>query len=712
MEKLDKELREIKKSIPESKLNNPKAIYTKASSFNNSKGFNYQRNPFLGRVFASTIAVFILLIGVLTTIVLIDKDEQPGGVEVPPVVEQPSITQDEFKQMSSYEELKALLKNSNDNQSSTDSNVDAPSLDIESTFNPGFTTGVDGEYTYKDEHLYETNTQVSGVDEADIVKVNSEYIYYLPSKINLSIGKKVYILKAINENLEIVKILDYDIKKTLLESKDEGKVNAYQVENTTPLDMYLTDKYLIIREKVFNYVEIVYNNKSTGNYDYRNYTAFSFYSLEDHQLVHTIKTSGDIITTRLINNTLYVVNKYNDYVKNEDAYVPRLIVNDDSLDVGLGNIYYCNGFNSFVNYYVSLYKIDIDNNFKIDQIHLLSSIVSKVYVNEEKMYLVNYNYDKNTKKEGERVISTNVSKILVVDIKNKLAVKDVVSVDGSIGDEYWIDEYNGYLRVATNGTYFSYDVILDKYYYNGSQRIFNKITIFEELKNGRYQKCSEIEEGLGEEGESIKSVRFNKDVVTVVTFKQTDPLYYVDLSDPKNPTIKSELKISGFSVYQHPYKDNYLIGVGYETNESGGTIGFKVALFDISDQNNIVQCGEPIVYLYDQFSSLPALNDPKKFTFDLENDLFGYKITGYQRSENREYVSEYHIVKIDLTNENPLSYYSIKKITSSSYVVSYKIDRLVFINDYYYLLLNDSISIYKLDDNAKLSEINSITLKK
>lgn len=88
--------------------------------------------------------------------------------------------------------------------------------------------------------------------------------------------------------------------------------------------------------------------------------------------------------------------------------------------------------------------------------------------------------------------------------------------------------------------------------------------------------------GLGR-GERIYAVRFTGATGYVVTFRQTDPLYVVDLSDPARPTVRGELKISGYSAYLHPAGDNRLIGIGQEASEQGRTQGLQVSLFDVAN---------------------------------------------------------------------------------------------------------------------------------
>jgi hypothetical protein len=88
--------------------------------------------------------------------------------------------------------------------------------------------------------------------------------------------------------------------------------------------------------------------------------------------------------------------------------------------------------------------------------------------------------------------------------------------------------------------------------------------------------------GLGK-GERIYAVRFLGTKGYVVTFRQVDPLYVVDLADPARPRVTGELKITGYSAYLHPVDDDLLIGVGQDASEEGRRLGSQVSLFDVSN---------------------------------------------------------------------------------------------------------------------------------
>jgi uncharacterized secreted protein with C-terminal beta-propeller domain len=137
-------------------------------------------------------------------------------------------------------------------------------------------------------------------------------------------------------------------------------------------------------------------------------------------------------------------------------------------------------------------------------------------------------------------------------------------VPGRVLNQFSLSEHEGRLRVATT---------------DDSKRE-SAVTILEQDGNELVQTGSVG--GLGR-NEQIYAVRFIGDLGYVVTFRQTDPLYVVDLSDPEKPEVKGELKIPGYSAYLHPAGDGRLIGIGQDATLEGRTTGTQISLFDVSD---------------------------------------------------------------------------------------------------------------------------------
>jgi hypothetical protein len=150
-------------------------------------------------------------------------------------------------------------------------------------------------------------------------------------------------------------------------------------------------------------------------------------------------------------------------------------------------------------------------------------------------------------------------------------------VDGRILNQYSLSEYDGHLRIATTEDDLSVAPMPVPGDVPASQ---SRVAVLTQ-RGDRLVEVGSVG-GLGK-GEQIYAVRFVGPVGYVVTFRQTDPLYTLDLSDPTRPRVVGELKIPGYSAYLHPAGDGRLIGVGQDANANGQVQGSQVSLFDVSD---------------------------------------------------------------------------------------------------------------------------------
>lgn len=141
-------------------------------------------------------------------------------------------------------------------------------------------------------------------------------------------------------------------------------------------------------------------------------------------------------------------------------------------------------------------------------------------------------------------------------------------VGGRLLNQFSLSEHDGFLRVATTRGQ-PWDGTSD-----------SAVTILAE-RGGGLVRVGQVG-GLGR-GERIYAVRFLGEVGYVVTFRQVDPLYTLDLSDPTTPRVTGELKILGYSAYLHPLGDGLLLGVGQDATAEGRTRGTQLSLFDVSD---------------------------------------------------------------------------------------------------------------------------------
>ncbi|MDH3705444.1 MAG: beta-propeller domain-containing protein [Acidimicrobiia bacterium] len=146
------------------------------------------------------------------------------------------------------------------------------------------------------------------------------------------------------------------------------------------------------------------------------------------------------------------------------------------------------------------------------------------------------------------------------------------AVDGRLLNQFSLSEHDGHLRVATT--------VGDPWGWGDQGESQSKVHALRIDDDGLTEVG--VVGNLGR-GEEIRSVRFVGDQAYVVTFRQTDPFYVVDLRDPTDPQVTGELKILGYSGYLHPLSDDLVLGVGQDGTEDGALTGAKVTVFDVSD---------------------------------------------------------------------------------------------------------------------------------
>ncbi|NOX30314.1 MAG: hypothetical protein GXP35_09750 [Actinobacteria bacterium] len=152
-------------------------------------------------------------------------------------------------------------------------------------------------------------------------------------------------------------------------------------------------------------------------------------------------------------------------------------------------------------------------------------------------------------------------------------------VDGTVLNQYSLSEHNGFLRIATTHE----SVWWGDQTTESSSSLYVLETVV--TPDGPTLAVVGQVDDLGR-GERIFAVRYLGDIATIVTFRQTDPLYTIDLSNPTAPVVVGELKINGYSAYLHPIGNDLLLGVGQDATDEGRILGTQVSLFDISDLAN------------------------------------------------------------------------------------------------------------------------------
>lgn len=303
-----------------------------------------------------------------------------------------------------------------------------------------------------------------------------------------------------------------------------------------------------------------------------------------------VSQSGSYQSSRMTDGYLYLFTRYYVNVWNGiDPGEPRdymPIVNDTVMketDIFLPQT-------DRANMYEVITAIDMVHPDQASDSKALLSKGGELYVSSQNIY-----YYETLWKTSETAM-TAIRKIGYE--KGKLTAVSQGSFDGYLNDSFSMDEYKDCLRVVTTVEETNSVYVLDKE--------LNEIGAIE---------------GLAKD-ERIYSARFMGDTAYFVTFKETDPLFSVDLSDPEHPSILGALKIPGFSEYLHAYGDGLLLGIGMDVEEDTGvTEGVKLTMFDITDPGDVK---ETDTYILDHIYHTDVFADYKAVLADPDKNLIGF----------------------------------------------------------------------------------------
>jgi uncharacterized secreted protein with C-terminal beta-propeller domain len=454
----------------------------------------------------------------------------------------------------------------------------------------------------------QTNVQVGGVDEGDIVKTDGNYIYVLRNN-------ELIIFKADGASTARVGSVKVgpDTSDLQLMPGYEGRepVDVYSYEYAS--DIYVTGDTAVIISSFSSYgpyYDVKYDGAET-DLDTGDEAKPAIMPANDQQIAKayifdiTDRTNpvlkaelgqdGYILTTRLIDSTLYMISTYYVYntdENNEGTYIPRLYDNGAAKLVAPDCI-------SIMPYFSSTaYTVVCTYDLNTASLGLNQSILgggSTVYMNKDTLFIASSTSDQTESTPYTDSVytvidytMTTVTDITSFDISGgQLALKASGSVPGSLSDQFAMDEYGGNFRVVTT-TYSQYwSEYTDKakgfvnYVYKDPYSA-NALYVLD----GSLKQVGSVEDLA--KGEQVYSVRFEGEIGYFVTFRQVDPLFAVDLSDPANPRVLSALKIPGFSEYLHVWGDGRLFGLGMDADEeSGRTDGMKLTMFDTTDPTNV-----------------------------------------------------------------------------------------------------------------------------
>jgi uncharacterized secreted protein with C-terminal beta-propeller domain len=549
-----------------------------------------------------------------------------------------------------------------------------------------------------------TNIQVEGVDEADIVKTDGKYIY------TLSENKLIITNAYPPETADIVSETDLEI---------------------VPREIFIGGDMLLIFGNVYSEIPLKEDKtKREKIYPYRApMTVAQLWDVtnkENPRLVRSLEFEGNYLSSRKIGPRVYfVVNSYPRYyvvenVSGDDIVPLYRDLKEEELETGVKKDFEktCRCFE--VSYFepvnaqnfVTIVSMSMDDPDAPINKEVIVGTGQNIYASLQNLYIAETTYSGFWIMRSGNLEEKTVVYKFALDNGNINYVGSM-EVPGRILNQFSMDEYNSYFRIATTKgrlTRTGGSTSNNIYIYNDNLNLTGKI---EDIAPG----------------ESIYSARFMGDRVYLVTFKKIDPFFVIDLSDPENPKILGKLKIPGYSDYLHPYDENHIIGIGKETveaEEEWGDFawyqGLKIAIFDVTDVENPKELHK--IVIGDRGTDSEVLRDHKAFLFDREKNLLVIpvllaEIKGDKESLPRNTYGEYvfqgaYVYRITLKNGFELMgrithYNDTESFMKSGYYFrgdGYSIRRSLYIDNVLYTISERKIKLNSLEDLKEIKELN------
>lgn len=583
------------------------------------------------------------------------------------------------------------------------------------------------------------NNQVEGVDEADVVQTDGEYIY----QVNRN---RIIVAKAYPANeMSVVKVVQFAddngfAPSQLLMGENKliviGSVSSYI--KYTPLPSPSVMPVQTMDPKVSALPTPAMSATPAPYYYYYGYTKtitkaviIDLKDKTEMKKIREIDVEGSYLSARKIGSYLYLVaNKSISYYDDKDELdtlkptYRDTNVGQEYSQLGFSEVHY---FPEFVRpNYMTIAGLNVDDP---DSKLFVSSYLGagrNMYVSQNNIYIAETGYYSSpiimpavdlvgVAPIMPKAYNTNGTLIYKFSMeKGNVTFAGKGEAPGTILNQFSMDEYKDHFRIATTSVGENYRNINNLYIMDGELKVTGKI------------------EGIAP-GEKIYSTRFMGDRGYMVTFKNTDPLFVFDLKDPAKPEILGQLKIPGYSNYLHPYDENHIIGIGKDTVEAGYSESFawyqgmKIALFDITDVNNPVEMFKEIIG--DRGTTSELLTNHKALLFSKSKNLMAFPVTLMTIPESQktslsgetgsiygtfEYQGAY-VYNVDLEKGFQLKG-RITHITPEEYQKygnyyysdsNNKVERIMYIDDTLYTLSKDKIKANNIDD---LKELNTLSI--
>lgn len=532
----------------------------------------------------------------------------------------------------------------------------------------------------------QTNIQVEGVEEADQIKNDGRYLYQIAHKQrkeedgSTTIQTGIQILDT-SEGLKEVSFL-------------QGFENVEEFHLWNDLLIVIENKYNITpmplpsARKKMAVVDVLYQEQG-----YHQISIYQITNRHEPQKLKTFTLKGTYESSRITEGYLYAISHFTatpgEGATDYDAYLPSL----DGQYIEADRIY-CPSDTDDIDYLV-LVSIDLSRPTSFADSRAILSGSGIYYVSPQNIYIAWYQSGSEQEPTKGQTVQDQTCFLRILYQKGRFYIQAEGTAPGQIENSFSMDEYQGTFRIATTVHEYTVTEVFD-------DRTGESIGIdYGPVKesNALYILDSSLSilgriEGLAE-GENIHSVRFLGDAGYFVTFRQIDPLFAVDLSEPEHPQVLGELKVSGFSEYLHFYGEDRLLGIGMEADpETGREEGMKLSMFDISTPGDLKEIAK---FSLADYHYSEVLYNHRAILIDTEKNLFGFQAQG---STNSQYQEDYL-----LFSYQEEAFVQTLKINTHPNEEEYYLVHGTFINNTLYLLYdNGTAQAYDMENGKLLEE--------
>src|SRR6266571_306072 len=542
-----------------------------------------------------------------------------------------------------------------------------------------------------------TNVQVQGVDELDTVKTDGQYIYTITNNTLVIVKANPAdpgVVAKISNGGYLSGVFVYGESLVLIGGPNSGPYQVMMYKSSIGI---MPSSYYWFSPTTSLWVYDISNIASPA-------------------LTFSLKENGTYVGSRLIDNSVYLITTQYANLHNESVTLPARVVNGQLETSQPTEIYHSdvldNGYS-----FTTVSRITLSHTPSENSESFLISSSGSLYVSMENIYLTSTIWTC----DQETVIHR-------VDISNGISYEATGTVHGQVMNQFSMDEYNGFFRVATTTwpyTPFRAVPVLA----NAGAGVAAPETQVQSTPIGPITNVYVLNmdlhnvgsvEGISP-GETFYAARFFGDRAYLVTFQRVDPLFVLDLKDPYRPQVLGQLQITGVSDYLQPYDENHLIGFGKSsvnvTWENAALFqGLKLSLFDVTDPSNPIDTSNFLVG--DRGSDSPALTDHKSVLFDRSLNLLVIPLTIAQAQPNATCTWCYNppvwqgayvfnvTVQDGIGFRGGITHLATGQLPSWSNS-SFFVTRALYIGSVLYTISNNMVKMNSLSD---LTELNSVSL--